>query len=369
MSAQLLVNPHELQAARRTSEEPIVTDHAIDGLDAARDLFRELGDACRSVVQGRDEVIALVLTAMFADGHVLLEDHPGSGKTTLAKSLGDCLVRPIGGDIAACRRIQFTPDLLPSDVTGVTLFDPKANVFVFRPGPVFANVVLADEINRTSPKVQASLLEAMAEKQVTVDNQTHPLESLFFVIATQNPLDLAGTYPLPRAQLDRFLLKIKMNYLERDAELEVLTKWRGARRKPHRFHVSPDAIVAARKVIQDEVQLGAPIQECLVDIAQALRKDRRVALGVSTRSLIQAMPALQVWAAAARPRFRLAAGRAEAGRAALEPPHRTRSRRQERRRDCDGLRQPDRGKDDAQDAARITVSPRPPGFAGERGRG
>jgi MoxR-like ATPase len=136
----------------------------------------------------------------------------------------------------------------------------------------------------------------MAEKQVTVDNQTHVLEPLFFVLATQNPLDLAGTYPLPRAQLDRFLFKIKMNYLERDAELEVLTKWRAARRQPRRIHVSPDAIVAARQVIQDAVQVGEPIQECLVDIAQALRKDRRVALGVSTRSLIQAIPAMQAWA-------------------------------------------------------------------------
>ena len=296
MNAQLAINPHELPVSRRLPDEPIVPGLAIDSLDDARDLFRGLGDACRAVVQGRDEVIALVLTAMLADGHVLLEDHPGSGKTTLAKTLGDCLARPVGGDIAACRRIQFTPDLLPSDVTGVTLFDPKANVFVFRPGPVFANVVLADEINRTSPKVQASLLEAMAEKQVTVDNTTPPLEPLFFVLATQNPLDLAGTYPLPRAQLDRFLFKIKMNYLERDAELEVLTKWRGARRQSRRLAVSPEAIVAARQVIQDEVQVGTPIQECLVDIAQALRKDRRVALGVSTRSLIQAMPALQVWA-------------------------------------------------------------------------
>ncbi len=298
MLATVAPNHHQDKAfSRRSSVEPCVPGQAMETLDDARDLFRGLMASCRAKVQGRDEVISLVLTAMFADGHVLLEDHPGSGKTTLAKALGDCLVRPLdNGPIAACRRIQFTPDLLPSDVTGVTMFDPTANRFTFRPGPVFANVVLADEINRTSPKVQASLLEAMAEKQVTVDNETHRLEPLFFVLATQNPLDLAGTYPLPRAQLDRFLFKIKMNYLERQAELEVLSKWRDARRKSRTMNVSPEAVIAARNIVQDEVQVGMPIQECLVDIAQALRKDRRVSLGVSTRSIIQAMPALQVWA-------------------------------------------------------------------------
>jgi MoxR-like ATPase len=289
---------HTIPAMPAKPAEPAcITAAAIETLDDARELFRGLGDSCRSMVQGRDEVIALVLTAMFADGHVLLEDHPGSGKTTLAKTLGECLHRPDDdGHIVSSRRIQFTPDLLPSDVTGVTMFDAKANMFVFRPGPVFANVVLADEINRTSPKVQAALLEAMGEKQVTVDNQTHRLEPLFFVLATQNPLDLAGTYPLPRAQLDRFLFKIKMTYLNRQAELEVLSKWRDARRKPRRLEVTPDAVLAARQIIVDSVQVGSAVQECLVDIAQALRNDSRVALGVSTRSLIQAIPALQVWA-------------------------------------------------------------------------
>lgn len=271
-------------------------DSAISSLDDVRNLFRALGTCCRRMVQGRDDVIAYVLTALLADGHVLLEDHPGSGKTTLAKALGTAIIRQPGDLFGSFRRIQFTPDLLPSDVTGVTMFDPETRSFSFRPGPVFANVVLADEINRTSPKVQAALLEAMAEKQVTVDNTTHRMEELFFVLATQNPLDLSGTYPLPRAQLDRFLFKVKMHHLTRDSELEVLTKWRAARAKPSEFGVTPAEILAARQVVQDKVQVAPQIMECLADVAAETRRDRRIALGVSTRSLVLALPALQVWA-------------------------------------------------------------------------
>jgi MoxR-like ATPase len=275
----------------------VVEDFTVTSLDDVRWLCDGLRQRCRALVQGRDEVIDLILCALFADGHLLLEDHPGSGKTTLAKALGESIVRGSWDkQIAPFRRVQFTPDLMPSDVTGVTVFDAEASAFQFRPGPIFANVVLADEINRTSPKVQAALLEAMAEKQVTVDNQTHRLEELFFVIATQNPLDLVGTYPLPKAQLDRFLFKVRMTYLTRASELEVLARWQEARANPPRFCVAPEAVVAARGVIRAGVKVSPVIHECLVEIAQQIRGDRRVALGISTRSLVLAIPALQAWA-------------------------------------------------------------------------
>jgi len=268
-------------------------DDALAG--AAANVMR-VRDHLRDAVVGRDDVVELVLAALLAGGHVLLEDFPGSGKTVLARALGGAIsdADPTHR-IASFRRIQFTPDLLPSDITGTTVFDPDRSTFEFRPGPIFAHVLLADEINRTSPKVQSALLEAMAERQVTVDNFTHPLDELFLVVATQNPQGLAGTFPLPAPQLDRFLFKIRMTHIDRDAELEVLASFRQRleRRDPGLPKVTRDELIESRRAILDHVALATEIQAGLVDVARAVRADPRVSQGISTRALVQASPALQ----------------------------------------------------------------------------
>jgi len=183
-------------------------------LNSSTQIASRLVNGLEAVIKGRGDTIKLILTALFADGHALLEDYPGSGKTTLAKTLGRLISKDIKSGsvspeyseaIIPFRRIQFTPDMLPGDVLGVNIFEPREGTFRFLHGPIFAHIVLADEINRTGPKVQAAFLECMAEKQVTIDNRTYPLHTLFFVLGTQNPLDFAGTYPLPLVQLDRFL--------------------------------------------------------------------------------------------------------------------------------------------------------------------
>jgi len=269
----------------------------IHSLEDVRGVAERIRARVRDNVMGRDAVIELVMVALFADGHVLLEDYPGSGKTTLAKALGHSIVDDLpDDDIPDFRRIQFTPDLLPSDVTGVMVFDTTTSTFQFRRGPVFAYIVLVDEINRTSPKVQSALLEAMAEKQVTVDNVCHKLNELFFVIATQNPLDAVGTYPLPLAQLDRFLFKLVMKHIDRASELEVLRAWGQPRVERDLPRVTRGDVAAARTFLRSAVAVSPAVHECLVDIAQRLRDDKRTRQGVSTRCLVQAIPALQTLA-------------------------------------------------------------------------
>jgi MoxR-like ATPase len=280
-----------IQSKHITEEKaPPITD-----LDGAFGVYTRLKNRLQAAVKGRDDVIELIIIAVLSDGHVLLEDFPGSGKTTLAKALGDSIIDDMPhDDIVAIRRIQFTPDLLPSDVTGTTVFDPNTNRFFFRPGPLFAHIVLADEINRTSPKVQSALLEAMAEKQTTVDNRTRKLDDLFLVIATQNPLDLAGTFPLPSAQLDRFLFKIRMVHIAPEFELDILRNLRSlGDDRDDLPRVTRTEILDARRMAFDHIHVDPKVHEALVNIGQRTRQDPRILQGASTRSLVLALPALQ----------------------------------------------------------------------------
>lgn len=269
----------------------------------ATQVAQKLHSGLGNVIKGRDDTVRLVLTALLADGHVLLEDYPGSGKTLLTKTLGRLITAPTSGTadgtpehILPFRRIQFTPDMLPGDVLGVNIFDPKSGLFHFVHGPVFAHIVLADELNRTGPKVQAAFLECMAEKQVTIDNETHPLDKLFFVVGTQNPLDLAGTYPLPIVQLDRFLLKIPMSYVDATTEFEILESHHEL------MSVAEDCapvctreeILAAQKACH-EVHLSSPIRQAIVDIVQATRQSPLLQFGASTRAAIMLQRALRGW--------------------------------------------------------------------------
>ncbi len=295
-------NEAGLELSEDISEEQIETTEAHPELQEALTTLDTLMNAVKQQVLGRDDVIELVVIALIADGHVLLEDFPGSGKTTLAKALGESITNDgtnaeVDESIVPFRRIQFTPDLLPSDVTGVPVFDSNSNAFHFRHGPLFAHVLLADEINRTSPKVQSAMLEAMGEKQVTVDNVTYSLDDLFFVIATQNPLDLVGTYPLPTPQLDRFLFKITMTHIDRDSELDVLDTYKERRDGVRSNGVTRSAVLNARKIIDQTVTISPIIKETLVDISRNLRSDDRVLQGNSTRSMVLLLPALQVAAA------------------------------------------------------------------------
>jgi len=253
------------------------------------------------VIKGREDTISLLLAALIADGHVLLEDYPGSGKTTLTKTLGGLIASDqnaaVNKHILPFRRIQFTPDMLPGDVLGVNVFDPKSASFHFLHGPVFAHVVLADEINRTGPKVQAAFLECMAEKQVTIDNQTHPLDDLFFVVGTQNPVDFAGTYPLPLVQLDRFMFKIPMQYVDRKTEIAILENYSDISSSLE--NVKPvctrSDILSARKAV-DQIHVSENLRAASVDLVRATRNSPLLQFGASTRAALMLQRGLRGWA-------------------------------------------------------------------------
>jgi MoxR-like ATPase len=228
------------------------------------------------VVVGKSDLIDLVLVALLCDGHVLLEDVPGVGKTLLAKSIA----RTLG---CGFRRIQFTPDLLPTDVTGLSFFNQREQAFEFRPGPLFSQVVLADEINRATPRTQSALLECMEERQVTVDGETRPLPRPFLVLATQNPIELEGTFPLPEAQLDRFLLRLPVGYPSGEEEREILRRFRlGSPLEELSPVVEVDELLAMQQLSR-AVRVAPPVEEYLVEVVRATRSHPAVELGASPR--------------------------------------------------------------------------------------
>jgi len=265
-------------------------DQAESTLDQLIPLAHKISDAINTVVVGKPDAVRLALTVLLAEGHALIEDVPGVGKTLLAKALArsiDCSVR----------RVQFTPDLLPSDITGVSAFNQELREFEFKPGPIFANLVLGDEINRASPKTQSALLESMEERQVTVDGVTYPLEPPFMVIATQNPVEMEGTYPLPEAQRDRFTVRISIGYPDMAAETAMLTT-HGSRSplddmQPAAHAGDVRALIAAVR----EVHVAQQIRQYIIDIIAATRTAPALRLGASPRAALHLLRASRAYAA------------------------------------------------------------------------
>lgn len=255
----------------------------------AAEICRRIADNVERVIIGKREAIERVLVAMIARGHVLLEDVPGVGKTMMARSLA----ASIGGEF---RRIQFTPDLLPTDVTGVSIFDQKEGEFVFRPGPIFANIVLADEINRASPRTQSSLLEAMEERQVTVDGVTHRLPRPFMVIATENPIEYEGVYPLPESQLDRFLLRFSIGYPERDEEKQIVREQLVGHPVLELQPVATSEEVAAVQAVVARCHVAEGVYDYVLDLIEATRASDQLYLGAGPRGSLALVRAAQALA-------------------------------------------------------------------------
>ena len=249
-------------------------------------------EQCEKVIVGKTDVIEKVLICFLCSGHILLEDVPGTGKTMLLRAFA----ATVGGSF---KRVQFTPDLLPSDLTGINFYHQKTGDFQFRPGPVFANLVLADEINRATPRTQSALLEAMAEQQVTVDGETHPMAEPFMIMATQNPLESHGTFPLPEAQTDRFFMRLSLGYMERGQELAVLTGEDTndivAALQPQ---VSAEDTASVKRRVK-EIEVTQDVAGYIMDVVAATRSDSRIRIGVSTRGALALYKASQAAAALA----------------------------------------------------------------------
>jgi len=259
-------------------------------LERIAEVARRLQENVQRVIVGKDEPIQLALVAVLCEGHVLIEDVPGIGKTTMARALA----RSLG---CSFRRIQFTPDLLPSDVTGLNWFNQKRQEFEFRPGPVMSQVLLADEINRATPRTQSALLEAMQERQVTVDGITRPQPRPFLVLATQNPVELEGTFPLPEAQIDRFLLCVQLGYPSAEEENAILERFRTEdpleELKPVTTPEEILALIQARR----EIRVEASVRNYVVEVARATRQHGEIELGASPRATLALYQASQAWAA------------------------------------------------------------------------
>lgn len=252
-------------------------------------MIKKLTDNISRVIVGKDEIVKLMITAMISGGHILLEDMPGSGKTKLAKSLAASLD-------AEFSRIQFTPDLLPTDITGLNVYNKAQGVFELRKGPIFANIILADEINRATPRTQAGLLESMEERQVTIDGETYKLAEPFFVIATQNPIETSGTFPLPEAQLDRFLMKLSMGGLSYDEELSVMDRYMKEDSLSELKSVLTKEDVLSMRESAENVYVSEGVRKYILDIVTATRKHAGVLAGASTRGTLALLNAAKAYA-------------------------------------------------------------------------
>jgi MoxR-like ATPase len=253
-------------------------------------ICRKIRENVQKVIVGKDEVINLALVGVLCEGHILLEDVPGIGKTTLARSMADSLG-------CSFKRIQFTPDLLPSDVTGINWFNQKSQEFEFRAGPVITHIVLADEINRATPRTQSALLEAMQERQITIDGITHPLPRPFLVMATQNPVELEGTFPLPEAQIDRFLLRVVIGYPSESEENSILERFRSSSQLPDLEAVSNPGEILQMQVERSQVRVEESVRDYIVRVARATREHAEIQLGASPRATMALYHAAQAWAA------------------------------------------------------------------------